>query len=167
MAYTIKEVERKTGISAHTLRFWAKSGLFPSVERAGVASVRYFSESDLSWVALVHCLRQSGLSLEAIKEYVELCFKGDYTFEARLEILKTQRDEILKMLNDYQKALDKLNYKVNFYEEEIKKRDKKALKSKLKDVYNPVHKDNATRGYFNRVQGYERIGENAAKRVAK
>lgn len=33
MAYTIKDVENLTGISSHTLRFWAKKGLFPFVQK--------------------------------------------------------------------------------------------------------------------------------------
>lgn len=32
MAYTIK-VEKETKISAYTLRFWAKKGLFPFVQK--------------------------------------------------------------------------------------------------------------------------------------
>ena len=166
MAYTIKEVEKRTGISSHTLRFWAKSGLFPSVERSGAASVRYFSEADLGWVAIVHCLRQSGLTLEAIKEYIDLCFQGDETFDARLEILRTQRDATIKIIGEYQKALEKLDYKVKYYEDEIAKRDERIAKEALHDKYNPKNvKD--LKSYFDKVQGYERIGENAAKRIAK
>lgn len=33
MAYTIIEVERKTGVSSRTLRFWLDKGLFPFVEK--------------------------------------------------------------------------------------------------------------------------------------
>ncbi len=33
MAYTIIEVERKTGVASRTLRFWADKGLFPFVQK--------------------------------------------------------------------------------------------------------------------------------------
>lgn len=46
MAYTIKEVEKETKISTHTLRFWAKKGLFPFVQK-DENSVKYFSKSDI------------------------------------------------------------------------------------------------------------------------
>lgn len=46
LAYTIIEVERKTGISSRTLRFWADKGVFPYVEK-DKNGVRYFSEKDL------------------------------------------------------------------------------------------------------------------------
>ena len=55
MAYTIKEVENKTGVSAHTLRYWAKKGLFSHLDR-DENNVRYFDERDLQWVALVQCM---------------------------------------------------------------------------------------------------------------
>lgn len=165
MAYTIKEVAQKTGISAHTLRYWAKIGLFPDIERVGASSVRYFSEKDLGWVAIVHCLRQSGLSVDAIKEYVRLCFVGESTFEKRLEIIKTQRDATLELIAAYEKALNKLNTKVKFYEDEIKKRDKKAARTK--DIYNPAQKESVVKGYFNEVQGYESLGDNAARKLGK
>ena len=157
---------KKTGVSAHTLRYWAKSGLFPEIERAGAANVRYFSEKDMGWVAIVHCLHQSGLSVEAIKEYVNLCLKGESTFEKRLDIIKAQRDETKNIITSYQKALDKLNAKVKFYEDEIKKRDKNKAAAK-KDIYNPREKNTVVKGYFNEFQGYESFSENAAKKLAK
>ena len=159
MAYTIKEVETKTGISSHTLRFWAKNDLFPFIQRDD-NNVRYFSEQDLGWVAVVHCLRQSGLSIEQIKEYVDLCLLGDSTLEARLDIIKTQRNETKKIIAQYQKALDKLESKVVFYEDAVFKRDE-AMRAKL----NP----NKLKGYFDNPSNkhYKGVGENAAKKLTK
>lgn len=159
MAYTIKEVEEKTGISSHTLRFWAKSNLFPFIERDD-NNVRYFSEQDLGWVAVVHCLRQSGLSVGQIKEYVDLCLKGDSTFEARLAIIQKQRDETQKIIYEYKQALDKLESKVQYYEDAIYKRDKEKI-----ERLNP----NKLKGYFENPQNkrYKGVGENAAKTLAK
>ena len=53
MAYTIIEVEKKTGVSSHTLRFWAKKGLFPFVEKDD-NQVKYFSERDVEWVRWIN-----------------------------------------------------------------------------------------------------------------
>ena len=49
MAYTIIEVERKTGVASRTLRFWADKGLFPFVQKDS-NGVRYFSEKDVQGV---------------------------------------------------------------------------------------------------------------------
>ncbi|GAD18692.1 MerR family DNA-binding transcriptional regulator [Helicobacter fennelliae] len=48
MAYTIREVESKTGVSAHTIRHLARMGLFSHIER-DENNIRYFSEYDLQW----------------------------------------------------------------------------------------------------------------------
>nr|WP_251819755.1 MerR family transcriptional regulator [Campylobacter jejuni] len=67
MAYTIIEVERKTGVSSRTLRFWLDKGLFPFVEK-DKNGVRYFSEKDLEWVIWVDCYRQIGMRLRILKD---------------------------------------------------------------------------------------------------
>lgn len=65
MAYTIIEVERKTGVASRTLRFWADKGLFPFVQKDS-NGVRYFSEKDVQWVFWIDCYRQIGMSIEDI-----------------------------------------------------------------------------------------------------
>ncbi|WP_250541025.1 MerR family transcriptional regulator [Campylobacter jejuni] len=67
MAYTIIEVERKTGVSSRTLRFWLDKGLFPFVEK-DKNGVRYFSEKDLEWVIWVDCYRQISMRLRILKD---------------------------------------------------------------------------------------------------
>ena len=69
--YTIKEVAKLMDISEHTLRFWAKSGFFPSITRDS-NNVRLFSEHDLGWVKIVKCLRSVGTENKAIKRYIDL-----------------------------------------------------------------------------------------------
>ena len=69
--YTIKEVADKMDISEHTLRFWAKSGLFPFVKRDS-NNIRKFSENDLEWVKIVKCLRSVGTENKKIKRYIDL-----------------------------------------------------------------------------------------------
>lgn len=67
-------------------------------------------------MAVAHCLRETGLSIENIKEYIDLCFKGDSTIERRLDIMLTQREKIKEIIATYQKALDGIECKVKFYE---------------------------------------------------
>lgn len=43
MSYTIIDVERQTGISSRTLRFWATKDLFPFAQK-DKNGVRYFTD---------------------------------------------------------------------------------------------------------------------------
>ncbi len=128
--YTIKEVAKLMDISEHTLRFWAKSGFFPSITRDS-NNVRLFSEHDLGWVKIVKCLRSVGTENKAIKRYIDLCMVGDSTIPERFGIIKATKIKALQQMEDLKKQLELLDYKENYYENLIKNNEK--------DKYNPVN----------------------------
>lgn len=120
MAYTIKQVENLTGVSSYTLRFWAKKGIFPNIERDEYG-VKYFSENDVRWVNWVVWLRDVDMSLKDIKLYAELFAKGfDYAEERKKLLEKAQ-----KKLKDKVKRLEAisvhLDKKIAMYDESIKR----------------------------------------------
>lgn len=53
--------------------------------------VRYFSELDIKKAALVHCLRQTGMSAKNIKYFLLLCLKGETSIKERLEICQSKK----------------------------------------------------------------------------
>lgn len=112
---TIREVSEKYGVSADTLRYYERIGLLPPVTRTE-SGIRNYTESDLSWLELILCLRAAGLPIEAILEYVRLFREGDSTFRARLSLLQEQREALLLQKQQIEAALDRLNYKIVRYE---------------------------------------------------
>lgn len=50
----------------------------------------FFSDADMQWIQLIECLRNTGMPISEVKNYVELCLKGDETLEERLKIVKNQ-----------------------------------------------------------------------------
>lgn len=131
MAYTIIEVERKTGVPSRTLRFWADKGVFPFIQK-DENGVRYFSEKDLQWVLWVDCYRQISMSIKDLKDYIALCAKGESTAKQRLGIILSLREKTLKDMQKLQTILEKLDCKVQYYEKMIKEN---------KDELNPLSKD--------------------------
>ena len=116
---TIKEVCEKYGITADTLRYYEKVGVIPTVGRTK-GGKRDYSEQDIAWVENAICMRNAGLPVEMLIEYVRLFQEGDGTFQARRDLLAEAREEILGQLNKYQATLDKLNYKISRYDEAIR-----------------------------------------------
>lgn len=112
---TIKEVQEKYGISGDTLRYYERVGMIPPVTRTA-SGIRNYTEQDLSWVELVLCMRNAGLKIEAIIEYVRLFQMGDATFEARLNLLKEQRDALIDQKQKIDAMMERLNYKIARYE---------------------------------------------------
>ncbi len=129
--YTIKEVADKMEVSEHTLRFWAKSGFFPFLQRDN-NNIRRFSENDLEWVRIVKCLRSVGTQNKDIKRYIDLCIIGDSTIKERYQIILDTKAKALEQMEELKKQLELLDYKENFY--------KNLIKNHLEDEWNPMNK---------------------------
>ncbi|AHI55743.1 MerR family transcriptional regulator [Listeria ivanovii] len=128
MTYTIKEVATIMNISAHTLRFYDDHGLFPFVHR-DKNNVRQFSEKDLEWVYVVQCLRTTGLPIEQVKHYINMCVEGDATTEERYNLMLQQREVMRAELQKIEKQLKMLDYKTQYYHN--------ILFNEKKDLHNP------------------------------
>ena len=113
---TIAEVSRKYEISADTLRYYERIGLIPPVPRTK-SGLRDYDEESCGWVELMKCMRAAGVQIEALIEYVALFQQGDYTIDARKALLIEQREQLLARMEDMQKSLDRLNMKIERYEQ--------------------------------------------------
>lgn len=116
---TIKEVCEIFGITADTLRYYEKVGAIPPVERTE-GGIRNYSDEDMKWIQNALCLRGAGVPVEMITEYVKLFQQGDMTYEARCELLKRARETVLSAREKYDRALERLDYKIGKYEEAVK-----------------------------------------------
>jgi len=119
----ISEVSDQCDISADTLRYYERVGLIPTVNR-NKSGIRDYNQTDMEWVEFIKCMRGAGLTIEVLTEYVELVQQGDHTIEARKQILINQRDELVYRMEEMQKTLDLLNYKIEVYENAVLKREK-------------------------------------------
>jgi len=122
----IGEVSKKYDISTDTLRFYEKVGLIPPVKR-NQSGIRDYSEADLRRVEFIKCMRGAGLPIEALTQYMNLVMQGDKTIEARKEILIDQRDLLAARIQEMQKTLDLLNYKISVYEEALLKKEQEMV----------------------------------------
>jgi DNA-binding transcriptional MerR regulator len=119
----ISEVSERYDISPDTLRYYERVGLIPTVNR-NQSGIRDYNQTDAEWVDFIKCMRSAGLPIEVLTEYVELVQQGDYTNEARKQILINQRDELVHKMEEMQKTLDLLNHKIEVYENAVLKKEK-------------------------------------------
>lgn len=116
---TIGEVCEKYGITADTLRYYEKVGVIPVVNRTK-RGIRDYGEDDIRWVENAICMRNAGLPVEMLIEYVRLFREGDSTIQARRDLLMEARKEIAAQLEKYQQAMDRLDFKISRYDEAAK-----------------------------------------------
>jgi MerR family transcriptional regulator, aldehyde-responsive regulator len=119
----ISEVSETYGISQDTLRYYERIGLIQPVRR-NESGIRDYSESDLMRVEFIKCMRRAGLPIEVLIEYIGLFRQGDASIEARKTILMDQRELLLVRMNEMQKTLDLLEYKIKGYEGTLYQKEK-------------------------------------------
>ena len=122
----IAKVSEQYEISSDTLRYYERIGLLPPVNRSE-SGIRDYNELDLRRVDFVKCMRSAGLPIEVLIQYMDLVQQGDQTIEARKEILVEQRDLLAARMEEIQKTLDRLNYKVEVYEKALLKREQEMV----------------------------------------
>ncbi|THA83399.1 MerR family transcriptional regulator [Streptomyces sp. A0592] len=112
--YTISEVEARTGLSQHTLRWYERIGLMPHVDRSH-SGQRRFTDKDLEWLGFVGKLRATGMSVADMVRYAELVREGEHTVEERRELLERTRREVRARIGELTDALAVLDYKIDMY----------------------------------------------------
>ena len=122
----IKKVSEITDVSADTIRYYERIGLLPRITRTN-SGVRDFTEREIGILDFVRCFRKAGMSVEALIEYISLLEEGEGTERERLRLLTEQRDEMDDRIYKLNQARERLNYKIENYENIIQKHEQKLF----------------------------------------
>lgn len=115
---TIAEVAKKYNLTPDTLRYYERIGLIPGVSRSS-GGIRDYQDEDCRWIEFIKCMRNAGLPVETLIEYVKLFQAGDETTEARKKLLVEQRNLLKERIDEMQNTLERLNAKIKRYEDVI------------------------------------------------
>jgi DNA-binding transcriptional MerR regulator len=118
---TISDAAEKSGISAHTLRYWERAGLIQPVTRNGSGHRRYAQE-DLERIRFLTKLRATGMPIRQVRMYAELLNGGDDTNEERLALLETHREAVRARLEETAGHLELIDWKIDLYRERLGKK---------------------------------------------
>jgi DNA-binding transcriptional MerR regulator len=111
----ISEAARLTGVSAHTLRYYARAGLVVSaVGRTGGGWRRYL-QLDLDWITVCTKLRATGMPVKVIRRYAELIVAGPGNELQRLAVLESHHAQVLTKLAEIQENLRIIDHKIDVY----------------------------------------------------
>ncbi|CAI6041678.1 putative HTH-type transcriptional regulator [Paenibacillus sp. JJ-100] len=127
--FTVHEAALITGLSEHAVRFYTDKGLIPSVQR-NKNNVRLFNDEAINWLRGVRCLKQTGLPIEDIKTYVDLCLEGDSTVPQRLALMMRFKEAALAQLEEAKQRVAHLEEKTLHYQE--------ILEKGIPDITNPA-----------------------------
>ncbi|GAA4245880.1 MerR family transcriptional regulator [Dactylosporangium darangshiense] len=114
--YTIAEVAGHTGLTAHTLRYYERAGLLSPPERGSNGHRRY-SDTDLAMLRILTRLKATGMTIQEMRRYADLCRVGPSTYEERRVLLEEHRQQVLERIVALQEDLQTIEYKIKVYAE--------------------------------------------------
>lgn len=118
MSCSIKEVCEKTGLSAHTLRYYEKEGLLRDVPRTK-GGIRCYTDENLETLGLICCLKNTGMPLGEIAHFISLTAAGDETLRERCDILVRHKAHVLDQMQEMQAHLDKVTCKIGCFSQKL------------------------------------------------
>ena len=112
--YAPAEASERTGLSLDTLRYYERLELFGPVHR-DTAGRRVYSDHDVAWVGLLVCLRNAGLGISDLQQFMGRLRDRSSGPTGLVELLEEHRarlrDEVAKM----NLALGVLDDKIAYY----------------------------------------------------
>jgi DNA-binding transcriptional MerR regulator len=104
---TIAEASERSGLSAHTLRYYERAGLLEPDRAAN--GHRNYSDQSLERLRFVRFMRATGMPVRDVRRY----FAADT--EGRVEILETHRRHITALMDELRESLALIDYKLDHY----------------------------------------------------
>ena len=114
--FSMKQACEQTNLPYETLKFYCNQGLIPNVKRNS-NNYRIFDENDIAWINSLNCLRNCGMSISEMKDYIKLCLEGESTIPERKEILAIKRQSLLEQQKLIQESIDYSDWKQGFYDD--------------------------------------------------
>lgn len=114
--YTMMQVCKETNMTYQALKFYCNEGLIPNVKR-DKNNRRIFDEKDVKWIKDLVCLKKCGMSIQEMKEYLNLCLQGETTIPQRKIMLKNKQDALQASIQMLKASVDYIDWKQNFYDE--------------------------------------------------
>ncbi|PFQ29443.1 MerR family transcriptional regulator [Bacillus cereus] len=118
MYYTIGQVAKMQHLTISQIRYYDKQGLFPFLQRNEKGD-RVFDEKALKYLEMILCLKNTGMPIQKIKQFIDWSMEGESTILQRLELMKQQETNVLQLIQDTEKNLKKIQQKIAKYENEI------------------------------------------------
>lgn len=114
--YTMMQVCRETDMTYQTLKYYCNEGLVPNVKRDG-NNRRIFDERDVKWIKDLVCLKKCGMSIQEMKEYLDLCLQGASTIPLRKEMLTKKQNALRASIKELEESVAYIDWKQGFFDE--------------------------------------------------
>lgn len=114
--YTMMQVCRETDMTYQALKYYCNEGLIPNVKR-DANNRRVFDERDVKWIKDLVCLKKCGMSIQEMKEYLDLCLQGESSIPQRKEMLTRKQEALRASIQELEESVAYIDWKQTFYDD--------------------------------------------------
>lgn len=107
----------RSGFSIDTLRYYEREGILPAVARTA-GGRRVYSDDDLATLGFLRCLRDTGMPIERLRRYGELC-RDPATMPERLALLQEHADAVAQQIAQLRRWHARLEEKLAWYHDQL------------------------------------------------
>jgi DNA-binding transcriptional MerR regulator len=113
---SVKGAADQTGVSIYTLHYYEREGLLRTSRTQ--SGHRRYAESDLGWIRILTCLRQTGMPIRKMRDFAALVQQGpnlSSNVQARLDLLEAHRSDVLTHIAELGRNLEVVEGKIRHY----------------------------------------------------
>lgn len=114
MGYSIKTIAQKSGLSQYTLRYYEREGVLPVVAR-DVNGNRCFNDEDLELISLICCLKDTGMAIADIKQFIAFSQEGRDRLPDQRRLLQEHKQHIDEKIKFFQSFARKIDHKIAYF----------------------------------------------------
>lgn len=113
----INELSKRTGITAHTIRFYEKSGLIKGKRDERIKTNKYFhyDEETVEKLELIRDAKSVGFTISEIAQLMDAWYNNKMTVTEKLAVL----DEKLLSINDRIKQLKEMKKMISQFKKDV------------------------------------------------
>ena len=118
---SIAQVAERTGLTAHTLRYYERAGLMLTAPPRGGNGYRRYGDTDVRWIALLTRLRATGMRIGDMRRYAELQRAGEQTVAERRDLIVAHREHVLSKIAQLEGDLVAVDEKIAYYDKLVER----------------------------------------------
>ena len=113
----INEIAKITGISAHTIRFYEKSGLIEGKRDESITSNNYFhyDEETIEKLEFISDAKSVGFTIREIGQLIDAWYNNRFSKEEKLSVL----DEKLHSLEQKMKEIKEMKKQIHAFKKDV------------------------------------------------
>jgi DNA-binding transcriptional MerR regulator len=113
---SIKEAAVETKLTAHTLRYYERIGLLPSIARDANGQ-RQYTAHDLGAISILLKLRATGMPIGVMQRFVRLLEAGDSAVPERRALLEAHQRAVRANITELETNLEAIETKIGTYKD--------------------------------------------------